>query len=59
MELNTPYLPQRSGRRTKEDHFNSIFLNFIYLFMRDTQREAGTQAEGRRRSRLPAGSPIL
>ena len=23
-----------------------IFLNFIYLFMRDTQRESETQAEG-------------
>ena len=33
-----------------------LFLDFIYLFMRDTQREAETQ--GRGRSRLPVGSPM-
>ena len=26
--------------------FDSFFKNFIYLFMRDTEREAETQAEG-------------
>ena len=36
-----------------------FFKDFIYLFMRDTEREreAETQAEGER-SRLHAGSPM-
>ena len=35
--------------------FSNFFKDFIYLFMRDTQREAET---GRGRSRLHAGSPM-
>ena len=33
---------------------NAFFLDFIYLFMRDTQREAETQAEG---EAVPPGEP--
>ena len=35
----------------------TFFKDFIYLCMRDTQREAGSNI-GRGRSRLPAGSPM-
>ena len=35
-----------------------FFKDFIYLFIRDTQREAETQAEGEGRSRPHAGSPM-
>ena len=34
-----------------------FFKDFIYLFMRDTERERGRDT-GRERSRLPAGSPM-
>ena len=37
--------------------FKKKEILFIYLFMRDTERERGRDA-GRGRSRLPAGSPM-
>ena len=39
---------------TSDPHFHFLKKGFIYLFMRDTQKEAETQAE---RTRLHAGSP--
>ena len=54
----SPQPPSESGRRGCENSFHSLqmellrstltclFKDFIYLFMRDTQREAETQAEG-------------
>ena len=38
-------------------HILVFFKDFIYLFMRDTQREASRDI-GRWRSRLHAGSPM-
>ena len=45
---NYPYFPKSkrkiSSKRTK--HVSILFFKKIYLFMRDTEREAETQAEG-------------
>ena len=47
------------GKRVREIQELSAFFfkDFIYLFMRDTERERGRDT-GRGRSRLHAGSPM-
>ena len=51
--------PWAKGRRQTtappRDPLKDFFKDFIYLFMRDTEREVET---GRDRSRIPAGSLI-
>ena len=47
----------QSGNCYAEGIYKNFFFNFIYLFMRDTDRERGRDT-GRGRSRLHAGSPM-
>ena len=50
-------LGQRQALNRCTTQESPFFLNFIYLFMRDTQTERGKDT-GRGRSRLQAGNPM-
>ena len=46
MKIHTWILKGLVKKKKKANYLNNFFKDFIYLFMRDTEREAETQAEG-------------